>query len=320
MELRQLRYFVAVAEELHFRRAAERLHVSQSPLSVQIRKLEATVGVQLLRRNRRGVELTAAGRSLLADARVLLDQAERAAERARRAAAGYAGELRIGFVGSAIYAVLPEAVRTLRAERPMVEVTLREMATEEQLDALRRDQLDVGFVRAPAAPEGLQMERVLQEPLLAALPTDHPLAAAAEVSLAELATESLVLFPRAQAPAFYDELMVRLQRTGRVTRIAQEAPEMQTIIGLVAAGVGVSLVPASTRLFAREGVAYRPLSETELAVWLAIATRVGERPPTVEAFLEFARRAGREAAMRLTSDGDRPGGSQVSEEVLDTGG
>jgi DNA-binding transcriptional LysR family regulator len=293
---------VAVAEELHFRRAAQRLHVSQPPLSTQIRKLEAEVGVELLRRNRRGVELTVAGRALLADARLLLEQADRATERARRAARGELGELRIGFVGSAIYAVLPEAVRTFRGERPEVHISLRELPTEEQLEALRRDQLDVGFVRAPAAPDDLRMERVLREPVVAALPADHPLAGEPAVALRELAGESFVLFPRAQARGFHDELMVRLRREGGAARVAQEAPEMQTIIGLVAAGVGVSLVPASTRMLARDGVVYRRLRDEEVTAWLAVATRAGDDSPVVAGFLEVARAAGREAAVRLATD------------------
>jgi DNA-binding transcriptional LysR family regulator len=301
VELRQLRYFVAVAEELHFRRAAERLHVSQPPLSTQIRKLEADVGVELLRRNRRGVELTVAGRTLLADARLLLEHADRATERARRAARGELGELRIGFVGSAIYAVLPEAVRTFRGRRPEVHISLRELPTEDQIEALRRDQIDVGFIRMAAAPEDLRMERVLREPVVAALPADHRLAAERAVGLGELDGESFVLFPRAQAPEFHDELTARLRHEGITARIAQEAPEMQTIIGLVAAGVGVSLVPASTRMLAREGIVYRPLRDDELTAWLTVATRAGDDSPVVAGFLDVARVAGREAALRLSA-------------------
>jgi DNA-binding transcriptional LysR family regulator len=288
VELRQLQYFVAVADELHFRRAAERLHVSQPPLSVQIRKLESELGVELFVRNRRGVSLTAAGRSLLVDARVLLDQVDRSAHRARRAADEEAGELRIGFVGSAIYALVPQALRAFRAERPRVEITLRELGGELQLEEIARDRLDVGFLRTPAACAGVRIERLLDEPLFVVLPAAHPLAAAPQLSLDQLGAEPLVLFPRVQAPGFYDELIVAIRRSGATPTIAQEAPETQTIVALVAAGIGVSVVPASTRLLARPDVVYRPL-RTKLVAGLAMAYRHGERSSVVKRFLDAAR-------------------------------
>jgi DNA-binding transcriptional LysR family regulator len=291
VELRQLRYFVAVAEELHFRRAAERLHLSQPPLSAQIRKLELELGVELFRRSRHGVELTVAGSSLLDDARELLEQAERSVRRTQRAAQGQLGELRVGFVGSAIYAGLPDAVRTFSQERPGVDIQLRELPTEDQLDALRRGHLDVGLVRAPVRTDEIRIEAMLDEPLVVVLPSDHPLAAEPTIELAALANEKLVLFPRGQAPGFHDDVLARLQSRGAEPEVVQEAPETQTIIGLVGAGVGVSIVPASTRALAHPGVVYRPVSDEAYTATLAIVCRRKDASPLVRTFAQVVRDA-----------------------------
>ena len=262
--------------------------MSQPPLSVQIRKLESELRVELFVRNRRGVSLTAAGHSLLADARAVLERVDRAAERARRAADGEAGEIRVGFVGSAIYALVPEALRTFRAEHPRVQVALRELGGELQLEEIAGDRLDVGFLRTPATHAGVRVERLVEEPLLVVLPVAHPLAAGADVSLDQLGGEPLVLFPRVQAPGFYDELIVQIRRGGGTPMIAQEAAETQTIVALVAAGIGLSLVPASTRRLARPDVAYRPL-RPPLTAGLAVAYRHDDCSPLVGRFLDVVR-------------------------------
>ncbi|HET9718473.1 MAG TPA: LysR substrate-binding domain-containing protein, partial [Solirubrobacteraceae bacterium] len=233
MELRQLRYFVAVAEELHFRRAAARLHISQPPLSQQVRQLEEELGTQLLIRNRRRVELTAAGEAFLHDARVILGELEGAVGTARRIGAGQSGRLRINFVGSALLSIIPAAVQAFRRDRPGVEVDLRERPTAEQLRAVRSGAVDLGFVRPPVDElDGLEAELVLREPTLAAIPAEHPLARAPRPSIARLAGEPLVLFPRSQAAGFHDLLIATLAVGGQTPRVVQYAPEMTTIVGL----------------------------------------------------------------------------------------
>jgi DNA-binding transcriptional LysR family regulator len=284
MELRQLRYFVAVAEELHFRRAAARLHISQPPLSQQIAALEAELGCRLLERTRRKVELTPAGAAFLDQVRALLSELESAADTARSIDAGQVGVLRLSFVGSALLSALPALVQRFRAERPRVELQLRERSTVEQLRALRTGTIDVGLVRLPLADAAdLEVRRVVREATIAAVPETHPLARLRRIPLRRLAGEPLVLFPREQAPGFHDLLVDRMRTTGLSPRVAQYAPEMLTIIGLVAAGIGVSPVPESMRELALGGVAYRPLQGAPRSE-LALVTRADETSPLVRAF------------------------------------
>lgn len=289
MELRQLRYFVAVAEELHFRRAAERLHISQPPLSHQIQALEAEMGCLLLARTRRRVELTPAGAAFLRDARAILAELDAAVATARQIHAGQTGRLRINFVGSALLSIVPGAVQRLRDARPEVEVELRERPTVDQVRAVLDGVVDLGLVRPPIEPHrDLLVRTVSREPTFVAVPANHPLASLDTVPLARVAAEPLVLFPREQAPGFHDVLMSALAGTGVAPRVVQYAPETQTIIGLVAAGIGVSLVPASERRLAIEGVAYRPVPEAP-DVELAAISRVDHDSPLIEAFIALAR-------------------------------
>ncbi len=283
-----MRYFVAVAEELHFRRAAERLHISQPPLSQQIRALEDELGFALLVRTRRRVELTAAGAAFLRDARALLGELEGAVATARRIDAGQTGRLRVNFVGSALFSIVPGAVERFRRSRPGVELELHERATLDQLRAVRAGVADVGLVRPPIEDDGeLRVETVLRERTVAAVPEGHPLASLSRVPLRRLATEPLVLFPREQAPGFHDLLMDSLAGAGAAPRVIQYAPEMLTIIGLVAAGTGVSLVPASVQRLALDGVAYRPVSGAPRSELVAI-TRPGEDSALARAFVAEA--------------------------------
>jgi len=289
VELRQLRYFVAVAEELHFRRAAARLHISQPPLSQQIARLENELGVRLLARTRRRVELTAAGAALLRDARAMLAELDVAVATARRIDAGQGGLLRVNFVGSALLSILPGIVQRFRGGRPSVELELRERSTVEQLRALSAGVVDVGLVRPPIETEtALRTEVVVRERTVAAIPAAHPLAALRRVPLRRLAAEPIVLFPRDQAPGFHDLLTGRLAATGTYPEVVQYAPEMLTIIGLVAAGVGVSLVPASVARLALDGVTYRPLAGAPDTELLAV-TRADDESPLVRAFVADAR-------------------------------
>src|SRR3984885_7621552 len=285
MELRQLRYFIAVAEELHFRRAAERLHMSQPPLSQQIRALEDELGFTLLTRTRRRVELTPAGEAFLRDARALLSELDGAVATARRIDAGQTGRLRVGFVGSALLSIVPGTVERFRASRPGVAIELRERPTGDQLRAVSAGVIDVGLVPPPIDDDGnLRAQTVLRERTVAALPAGHALARLARVPLARLAAEPLVLSPRDQAPGFHDLLIAALGSTGAGPRVVQYAPEMLTIIGLVAAGTGVSLVPASVSRLALDGVTYRPVTGAPLSELVAI-TRTRDESAVVRAFV-----------------------------------
>jgi DNA-binding transcriptional LysR family regulator len=289
MELRHLRYFVAVAEELHFRRAAARLHMSQPPLSQQIRQLEEEVGAQLLARNQHRVELTASGAAFLDRAREILDAVEAAALEARRVQRGEVGRLAVGFVGSAMYSVVPELLGAFREQHGDVALRLHELGTTEQLRQLENGRIDVGFVRPRRPRPGLSVERVYAEPVLVALPDLHPLAAAAQVHIHDLSGEPLVLLTRAGSPGLRKTLEQITDQLGGEEIIVQEAAEMQTVIGLVAAGVGLSLVPESVRALARRGVTYRPFAEDAPTVELAVAWRTGDDSPVLAAFLALTR-------------------------------
>jgi DNA-binding transcriptional LysR family regulator len=293
MELRHLRYFIAVAEELHFRRAAERLHMSQPPLSQQIRALERELGVSLLERNRRRVELTPAGASFLESARGVLEAADRAAETARRVAAGQVGSLSIGFVGSAtISPRLPAILRDFRERYPDVELTLRELQTTEQLEALAAGRIDVGVIRGPLAPSelaaGLEFVVIQREQLTVAMPDQHPLTSKPSVRAADLRGEAFVILRRREAPGLFASLASVMGPAGGLPENVLEVAEMQTILGLVASGFGVSLVPASVGESERPGVAFRPLADPSPEIELAIAWRRAARSSVRDAFLRVA--------------------------------
>ena len=289
MELRHLRYFLAVAEELHFRRAAERLHMSQPPLSQQIRALEDELGVQLLDRDRRGVALTPAGAAFREEAKAILDSVDHAVELTRRVAHGEVGRLRVAFVGTAMYGRLPELLRAFRAERPEVELRLRELGTAVQLEALRAGRIDVGFVRVPEAElDGIRAEVIDREDVVAVLPGGHPLASRDDLALTELRDEAFVLLARRQAPGLYDATVLAMAQAGGVPRVVQEVAEVQTAIGLVAAGVGLTLVPASVGAQVRGEVVARPLRAPVPQVELRIAVADGPRDALVDAFLRSA--------------------------------
>ena len=288
MELRQLRYFVAVAEELHFRRAAARLHMSQPPLSHQIRLLEEELGCELLSRTRRRVDVTPAGEAFLRDARAILADLDRAARNARRIQEGQTGLLRVSFAGSALLSLVPRVVQRLAALHPEIDIELRERSTSDQVRALAAGVTDLGLAPLPVADPGLDVEVLARERTVAAVPAAHPLARRRRLTLRRLAEHPFVLFPREQAPGYHDMLMTAVTSAGTPPRVIQQAAETQTIMGLVAAGTGVSLVPASVQQLALEGVVYRPVADapdTELAA----LSRRGERTRLIEAFLQAAR-------------------------------
>jgi DNA-binding transcriptional LysR family regulator len=286
MELRHLRYFVAVAEELHFRRAADRLHMSQPPLSQQIRALEEELGVTLLERTQRRVTLTAAGSAFYERARAILDAVEDASRLVKRVNRGEVGRLAVGFVGSAMYSLVPEVLGTFASRYGDVDLHLRELTTAAQLRQLESGQIDVGFIRPASQRPGLAFETVEREPVVVALPVSHPLAKEPLLDVGQLAGETLVLLGREDSPGVRDSLA---GATDLVHGDVQEVREMQTVIALVRAGVGISLVPESVRALAREGVVYRELPAGGPSVELAMAWRSEDRSPVLAAFLEVTR-------------------------------
>ena len=288
MELRHLRYFVAVAEELHFTRAAERLHIGQPPLSHAIQVLEADIGAQLFERSKRWVRLTEAGKLFLNDARRILALAEQAVETARRAARGEAGELRIGFTYSTpLTPLFAEVINRYRHHFPLVTLTLHEMATLRQLEAIGQRTLDLGFVRPPevAVPNGVQLTPLREDPLMVVLPEWHPLAAKPALAISELAELPFVMYPPGGGTGIYPQIFRLCRAAGFVPRVGQTAGEASTIIGLVAAGSGVSLLPSSFDRIRMDGVCYRPLLDAEATTMLLLAQRAGERSPLIDAFV-----------------------------------
>ena len=309
MELRHLRYFVAVAEELHVGRAAERLHIAQPPLSRQIRDLERELGTPLFERVPRGVELTAAGHAFLPEARLVLAHAERARRTAQRAAQGEVGRLRVGFVEAASdSAVLPDVLGFFRMHLPHIGLSLFEMDPLQQAEALRDARIDLGLLHSPPADaeRWLRVEPVYADPLVAAVPQDHPLTARRRLALADLAGESFVLFPRTAAAVLFDDVIAGCRAAGFSPRVVQEAAGWHTLAGLVAAGVGVAVVPQSLARLARPGVAYRPVRDLRVAMTMAAVWKQGERSPVRDRFVTALRAVARARPRPAVGEGEAP--------------
>lgn len=300
IDLRAWRQFLAVAEELHFGRAAQRLHLTQPPVTQAIAQLEQTLGVRLFDRTRRRVALTAAGEALLPEVRDLLARAQALPARARAAAAGELGRVRLAFVSTVGFERLPLWVRDFHAASPGVSLELVEATGDAQLEAFARGGIDAGLMlHAPGhAPAGLATLAVSTEPMVLALPMRHPLARAPRLALAEVLAEPLVMFPRRILPSLHDAVLALYGAQGRAPRIVQEAIQMQTIVNLVWGGIGLAWVPASVMQFRRAGVVYRqaaefapagrrkvvlPTCETSL-VWPD-----GPVPPALQRFIDFVR-------------------------------
>ncbi|MEF2077963.1 LysR substrate-binding domain-containing protein [Pseudomonas aeruginosa] len=293
MELRHLRYFIAVAEELHFGRAAERLGISQPPLSQQIQALEEEIGARLFERTNRRVELTDAGWLFLDESRQVLALVDKAVLLARRAHLGELGELKIGFTSSAPFtSTIPSSIHAFRKAYPDVHLDLQEMSSRQVLKALLEESLQVGVIRPLALPDTVHWVELFREPLVAVLRADHPLAAGSEegLAIAALAEEPFVFFPRSYGTGLYDQVIALTRQAGFSPRIAQEASEAMTIIGLVSAGLGVSILPASFRRTRVDGVVYRTLSDPEAttAVWLV--RRQKENSPLALSFIDLVTR------------------------------
>ncbi|MGB3127294.1 MAG: LysR substrate-binding domain-containing protein [Pseudomonas sp.] len=293
MELRHLRYFIAVAEELHFGRAAQVLGISQPPLSQQIQALEREVGARLFERTNRRVELSEAGRLFLQEARLVLAQVDKAADVARRAQLGELGELKIGFTSSAPFnSSIPQAIFAFRQAFPAVHLNLQEMSSTEVAESLVDESIQVGLMRPLPLPDSLSVIELMREPLVAVLNAGHPLVEGSErgLHLAQLADEPFVFFPRTYGSGLYAQLLSLARDAGFSPHFAQEAGEAMTIIGLVAAGLGVSVLPASYQRIRIDGVVYRTLLDQEAvtAVWLV--QRKGTQTPMAKAFVELLTR------------------------------
>lgn len=280
MELRHLRYFVAVAEEGHVTRAAERLGIQQPPLSQQIRGLERELDLQLFRRKPRGVELTDAGRTLLVDACRILGEVDGAVVKAKRTARGEQGRIVVGFTSSApFHPFVPRVIRLFRETYPRVSLILEESSTSELVSAVQAERLDVAFIRSSVPNgEGVTMHELLEERMFAALPSNHRLTTeedAAPLALADLAAEAFVLYRRSSGPGLYDQIVGACHNAGFSPRIEQEAPRIVATLNLVAAGLGVTIVPESLGRMRFDGVVYRPLAEPSrllAQIWLACRT------------------------------------------------
>lgn len=290
-DFRQLRYFIAVAEELSFTRAAQRLHLSQPPLSQQIQALEQDLGVRLLDRDKRNVMLTAPGRLFLDQARQILAMADEARTQVAEAAAGFSGHLKLAYtVSVSFHPALPQTLLRLGQNAPNVRVWLSEMYSEPQFSAIRNGQIDVGFVRDVPTHEddarALRIDVIDREPLLLALPSGHRLASRQSVELSEVASDPFVVQPRELAATLYDRLVRLAAKAGFHPVIRQHAQQINGLLALVAAGIGLALVPASMQVVKLAGVSYVPLADPDAYLLLAVASQIDSASPVVQQFLE----------------------------------
>lgn len=291
MDLRHLRYFVAVAEERHFTKAADRLGIKQPPLSVQIRQLEREMGTPLFRRLTRGAELTEAGTLLLHEARGILEQVERTKANVQSRARGETGRIRVGFAGATYFQPhIPGLIQAYRKRYPDVLLTPEQSNTPNLIEALRNGTLDIAFVRPPLSDgEGITLQSLVEEPMRIVLPSYHRHAGSGAQSLATLAQETFILFPRAIGPGLYDSIISSCQRSGFSPTLGQEAPQISSIVHLVAAGFGVSVVPKSIEQIRADGIVYLPIEGEAPRAPICLALRKDNRSATARNFLMLAR-------------------------------
>ena len=284
-----------MAEELSYSRAAARIHVSQPSLSRQVAALEAEIGVALLDRDKHRVSLTAAGRAYLERARELLVGLDQAADLARRSAKGQVGRLALGFGGSAAYTLMPAVLRRFRARYPEVEVTLQQLPLTAQLDALREGRVDVGFLLLPVDDPAVRTERLMRDRMVAAVPSDHALARRRDVALRSLSDEAFVAFPREGGLGYRDRMVELCLKAGFTPRIVREAAPLESIVGFVASGAGIALLPAMARRLRVADVIYVPVTERFAFMDFALAWRPDAKMPAIDAFLATSRELAREA-------------------------
>jgi DNA-binding transcriptional LysR family regulator len=293
MELRHLRYFLAVAEELNFTRAAKRLNIAQPPLTQQIKALEAEMGVTLFDRTGYRVELTDAGRSFVPQVARILADVRNAVLIAKRAAAGEVGHVRIGFTESASFnPLVTAAFRNFRSACPEVEVSLEESQTTVLAAALREGRIDAAFVRPPLrTAEGLVLHMIDEEEMVVALSSTHPLAKRKDLEITDLADETFVLYPRTERPGLADTVIAACEKAGFVPKVKQYTPQLSSTINLVAASLGISIVPGSMKDLQPQAVTYKRLRGQRLTALLGIAHRAGESSAPILRFIEIARGA-----------------------------
>lgn len=292
MDLRRLRYFLVVAEEQSFSRAARRLHIAQPPLSAQIKQLEGELEVRLFDRTSRGVLPTEAGQLLLEESRRILSQVEHTAQAVRSTGRGEVGRITLGFVPSASNEALPEILKSFRSEYPGVELFLREMRPDQVVRSLHAGQTDVGFLYLPLEDAALNVACISREPLVLALPGTHPLASQESVELSEVSREPFIMPAHYQMPGLYGQVTEACRAAGFTPQAVQkDVWLMQTIVGLVAGDLGVALVPASLRNFRRAGVVYRPVSGLSPSVELGMVWRRDGQGPVLQSFVNLAMEA-----------------------------
>ncbi|MCF3933775.1 LysR family transcriptional regulator [Acuticoccus sp. M5D2P5] len=285
IETRLLRSFATVADELHFGAAARRLNIAQPALSRQIQQLEARLGVTLLDRTARRVSLTAAGRAFLARARRVLADLDEAAAEARRVAEGQEGAIRVGFIHSSTYGIAPQIIRHFREHYPLVVLDLHEMPIDQQLAALLDGTIDVGILRPPLADPRLATRVLAEERFVIALPRGHPLAERERVTLRALAGERFILFTQERSPLFYERIQSMCQAAGFTPDVQQHATQIHTMVGLVAAGIGIAILPEVARNLHLPGVAFCAIEENPAAVEVALGWRTSDTNPALAAFL-----------------------------------
>jgi DNA-binding transcriptional LysR family regulator len=284
MELRQLRSFVVLADELHFSRAALRLHIVQSALSKQIKALESELGFPLLARHRRGVELTAAGLMFREQVEVMLRRLDRAVDAARASATGRAGALDVGFVRAAMWSILPVALREFRLAAENIEVRLHEVPSAVQLQQLRDGLLDAAILRLPMHDDSVDFEVIYSESMLIAMSSNHPLANEPTIDLAKLSEETFLMMPRRTEPGFYDRCVAQCYDFGFGPKLAEETHGFAAILGMVGMGRGVTLLPAATGTLPWPNVVFRPLNRPSITLDLALARRRGPVSPALDRF------------------------------------
>ncbi len=297
LDPRRLRYFLALAEEMHFSRAAERLGIAQPPLSRQIAKLEADLGAQLIDRSRAQIRLTQAGALLLERARDLLRRAQAAREEVARLGAGKAGMLRIGFVGSATHGVLPSVIKAFRAGHGGVELALSAMNNAALKTALIQREIDIAIARPSIVDEEIASERLQSEPLVLAMPDGLPAARLSAPKLADFRDETFVLYPQHPRPSFADLALATCAQAGFQPQRPVMVMDYQTAVSLVSVGVGVCLVPQSVSSTQRNGVAFAPYEGPNPGTALSVNHRIDNRSPQLWSFLDIARRYARGAVM-----------------------
>ncbi|ASA20985.1 LysR substrate-binding domain-containing protein [Paenibacillus donghaensis] len=287
MDIRKLHYFIAVAEELHFHRAAEKLNMTQPPLSQQIQALEQELGVKLFERNKRQVRITPAGSIFLEEAKMILSQLERSIKTVQLASQGIIGHLNIAFIGSAEGGIMVDVLKIFRERFPQIQLNLREMTSAQQWQALHDGTLHIGFLRFIEPAKDINHYSLNNETLVAVLPDQHPLAKLPTLSVSSLHSEPFIFFPRHLGLPFHDLIMGFCAEHGVYPNVVQEAIQMYTIVNLVAANLGVSIVPSSVSVFQRSGVVFRPFEETAPPVPFYAAWRTDTNQAIISAFVEI---------------------------------